>query len=86
LCIRVPKQNMLGAQGLRRELKHRGIDVCGDDLCPRDCSMHGAGDNTGSGSRLENAVWLEDRAALGDEVRVRFKQKWAHVPVVKRGS
>ena len=48
--------------------------------------MHRPGDNSGSGSSLENASWLEDRAALGDEVRVRFKQDRAHVPVAKRGS
>jgi len=71
---------------MRCELKHRGIDVRGDDLRPRSRPMHGPRDNTGAGSSLENAVWLDDRAALGDELRIRFEQKRAHVAVVKRGS
>src|SRR5439155_23047713 len=69
LCIRGLKRNILGAQRLRCELKHRGIDVRGDDLRPRDRPMHRPSDNTGAGSSLENAVWLEERAALGDELR-----------------
>jgi len=40
----------------------------------------------GAGSSLENAVWVEDRAALGDKLRIGFEQKRAHVAVVKRGS
>jgi len=48
--------------------------------------MHGPGDDTGAGGSLENAVWLEERAALGDELRIRLEQQRAHVAVVKRGS
>jgi hypothetical protein len=48
--------------------------------------MHRPGDNTGAGSSLENAVWLEGRAALSDELRIGFEQKRTHVAVVKRGS
>ena len=39
-----------------------------------------------AGSSLEDAVWLEGRTALGNELRIGFEQKRAHVAVVKRRS
>ena len=67
-------------------LKHRGVDVRGDDLRPRNRPMHRPRDDTGAGGSLKNAVWLEDRATLCDELRIRFEQKRAHVAVVQLRS
>jgi hypothetical protein len=85
VCIRGLEDDAFGTDALRRELEDRWVDVGGDDLRLRHRLTHCPGDNAGAGGGLKNALRLEERRALGDELRIGLEQQRAHVAVVKRG-
>src|SRR5207247_3706364 len=64
---------------------HR-VEVGRDDLRLRYRLIHCAGDDAGADGGFEDAGRLEERHALGDELRIGLEQQRAHVAVVKRRS